>query len=207
MKREGRWTQFYIRCVKRAIDIIIASSGMIVLLVPMVIISVLIKIDSHGNVIFIQTRSGKNRKPFKMLKFRTLPPDCSHYISSNYMTDKVSLSPLQKFLRKSSIDELPQLYNVLKGDMSIIGPRPVICEETDLLCERDKYGANDVLPGLTGWAQINGRDNLDYSKKAWFDGEYVDKISFVFDLKCFMLSIGNVLTHKDFNDNNSKIKK
>lgn len=122
------------------------------------------------------------------------------------MTEKINLSPLQKFLRKSSIDELPQLYNVLKGDMSIIGPRPVICEETDLLCERDKYGANDVLPGLTGWAQINGRDNIDYRKKAWLDGEYVDRISFVFDLKCFMLSIGNVLTHKDFNDNYDKSK-
>lgn len=206
MKREGRGKQLYIRFVKRAIDVVIASSGIIVLLVPMAIITVLIKKDSRGNVFFIQTRSGKNRKPFKMLKFRTLSPDCSHYVSSNNMTEKINLSPLQKFLRKSSIDELPQLYNVLKGDMSIIGPRPVICEETDLLCERDKYGANDVLPGLTGWAQINGRDNIDYRKKAWLDGEYVDRISFVFDLKCFMLSIGNVLTHKDFNDNYDKSK-
>ena len=198
MERARR--KVYIRYIKRIIDITIALSGTIVLLVPMAIIAVLIKKDSSGNVLFIQTRSGKNRKPFKMLKFRTMPPECSHYVSSINMTDKMSLTPLQKFLRKSSIDELPQLYNVLKGDMSIIGPRPVICEETDLLCERDKYGANDVLPGLTGWAQINGRDNLDFSKKARLDGEYVDRISFVFDLKCFVLSIGKVLTHNGFND-------
>lgn len=198
--KEVRRKTIYIRCIKRIIDVIIALSGIIVLFVPMAIVAVLIMKDSSGSVLFTQIRSGKNRKPFKILKFRTLPPDSPHYIASNNMTDKIRLTPLQKYLRKSSIDELPQLYNVLKGDMSIVGPRPVICEETDLLCEREKYGANDVLPGLTGWAQINGRDELDIHQKARLDGEYVSKISFAFDLKCFILSINYVLTHNGFKD-------
>lgn len=110
------------------------------------------------------------------------------------------MTTLQRFLRKSSIDELPQLVNILKGDMSFIGPRPVICQERDLIEERDKYGANAILPGLTGWAQINGRDNLDYETKARLDGEYVNRMSFLFDLECIFLTIFSVIRHDGFND-------
>lgn len=114
--------------------------------------------------------------------------------------DRTLMSPLQRYLRKSSIDELPQLVNILKGDMSFVGPRPVICQEQDLIDERDKYGANAILPGLTGWAQINGRDNLDFVTKARLDGEYVQKQSFLFDLKCVVLTVISVLRHEGFND-------
>ncbi len=123
------------------------------------------------------------------------------YVASNdsgYI--KKHTTHFQKFLRKSSIDELPQLINILKGDMSVIGPRPVICEESNLINERERYGANAIRPGLTGWAQINGRDNLSYKEKARLDGEYVMKMNLQFDLKCFFLSIHKVLSHEGFND-------
>lgn len=114
--------------------------------------------------------------------------------------DRLQMSLLQRFLRKSSIDELPQLVNILKGDMSFVGPRPVICQEQDLIDERDKYGANSVFPGLTGWAQVNGRDTLDYVTKAQLDGEYVLRMSFLFDLKCIALTVFSVIRHEGFND-------
>lgn len=192
---------FYNRWGKRMIDIIIAIVGIIILFFPMAIIAVLVRLDSPGPVFFVQKRSGKDRVPFNIVKFRTMPADASHYIASNSMADKENLTHFQKFLRKSSIDELPQIWNILKGDMSVVGPRPVICEETFLIDERDKYDANGVRPGLTGWAQINGRDNVCFEEKAQLDGEYIKKMSFSFDLKCILLTVGILLNHDGFNDN------
>lgn len=191
----------YISFLKRTFDIIASFVGIMFLFIPSLVVALLIKIDDRGPVLFFQKRSGLNRRPFRIWKFRTLPVgtndllptrDCPH--------DRSQMTPLQRFLRKSSIDELPQLVNILKGDMSFVGPRPVICQERDLIDERDKYGANAILPGLTGWAQINGRDNLDFKTKARLDGEYVQRMSFLFDLKCVAITFIRVIRHEGFND-------
>ena len=192
----------YSKYIKRLIDVVMSLTSILFLLLPLSITSVFIMIDSRGGVFFRQKRSGKDKEPFYILKFRTMPEDMPHYLASNDLLNVENrCTRLQRFLRRSSIDELPQLINILKGDMSIIGPRPVICQEIDLIVERDKYGANSVRPGLTGWAQINGRDNLSYIDKARFDGEYVRNISFWFDMKCFLLTIKSVVRHEGFNDN------
>lgn len=186
---------------KRFFDIFASFVGIIILLLPFAIISILIKLDDGGPALFFQKRSGLNRHPFCIWKFRTLPVDTNDSLPTRDCPhDHSQMTFLQRFLRKSSIDELPQLVNILKGDMSFVGPRPVICQEQDLIDERDKYGANAVLPGLTGWAQINGRDNLDYITKARLDGEYVNRISLVFDFKCILLTIISVIRHEGFND-------
>jgi len=158
------------------------------------LIAVLIKIDSRGSVLFKQKRIGKHKSEFNILKFRTMrtdtPKDCPTHLLEN---PDVFITKVGKFLRKSSLDELPQLFNILKGDMSIVGPRPALWNQFDLIEERDKYGANDILPGLTGWAQINGRDELEIDIKAQFDGEYISKMGFVFDCKCFFKTIISAL--------------
>lgn len=196
----------YKRFGKRLVDIVVSLIGIVVLFVPMMLVSVLIKIDTSGSIFFEQKRSGKNKVPFVIYKFRTMPMETPKYVASNELDKKKQrITTLQKILRMSSIDELPQLVNILKGDMSIIGPRPVICEEVRLIDERDKYGANSVRPGLTGWAQINGRDNLEYDEKARLDGEYVKKVSFAFDMKCMFMTVCKVLTHDGFNDSVAKL--
>lgn len=192
----------YVKFFKRIIDIVIALLGIILLFIPFLLIAIVIKIDSPGKIIFSQKRCGRNRKSFYILKLRTMPKDFPKYVATNELTyKKDDFTKLEQILRKTSIDELPQLLNILKGDMSFIGPRPVICEEENLINEREKYGINSLRPGLTGWAQINGRDNLDYMSKAQYDREYFEKVCFTFDVKCFFLSIDKVLTHDGFNDN------
>lgn len=188
----------YTTYLKRVLDILLAIIILIVLALPLIIIIAITMICSSGSPFFVQERSGKNRKTFKMYKFRSMPANIPAHIPSNSLTE-IDLSLWQRWIRKTSIDELPQLVNILKGDMSFVGPRPVICEESDLLDERDKYHANDVLPGLTGWAQVNGRDILDYQTKAKLDGYYVKNINFWFDLKCIWLTIFCVLKQEDIN--------
>lgn len=191
----------YISFLKRTFDIIASFVGIMVLFIPSLVVALLIKIDDRGPVLFFQKRSGLNRCPFRIWKFRTMPVGTNAALPTRECPhDYTQMSRLQRFLRKSSIDELPQLVNILKGDMSFVGPRPVICQEQDLIDERDKYGANSILPGLTGWAQINGRDNLDYKTKARLDGEYVHRMSFLFDLKCVFLTVIKVIRHDGFND-------
>lgn len=186
---------------KRLFDVLFSLIGILLLFIPFLIVALLIKIDDGGPVLFFQKRSGLNRRPFHIWKFRTLPVGTNDSLPTCQCPhDYTQMSPLQRNLRKSSIDELPQLVNILKGDMSFVGPRPVICQEQDLIDERDKYGANAILPGLTGWAQINGRDNLDYETKARLDGEYVQRMSFLFDLKCVILTVFSVLRHNGFRD-------
>lgn len=178
---------------KRLIDIILSGIGIIVLAIPMLIIAIIIKIDSPGPILFKQKRIGLHKKTFTILKFRSMPTTVPKDTPTHQFDAKNQLSKWQRFMRKASIDELPQLYNIFVGDMSICGPRPALWNQDDLVAERDKYGANDVKPGLTGWAQINGRDELEIPVKAKLDGEYVKKISFLFDCKCLLGTIISVL--------------
>jgi len=157
-------------------------------------IAVIIKIDDPGPVFFKQKRVGIHKSHFGLLKFRSMKMSTPHDTPTHLLKNPEQyITKIGKFLRKSSLDELPQLFNIWKGEMSIIGPRPALWNQYDLIAERDKYGANDVLPGLTGWAQINGRDELEIEVKAKLDGEYVQKLSFAFDVKCFLGTITSVL--------------
>ena len=180
--------------VKRGIDFILASIGMIVLSPVFLILIIAIKIDSRGPVFFKQKRVGIHKSYFNILKFRTMKTDTPKDMPTHMLSNPEQyITKVGRFLRKTSLDELPQIINILKGEMSIIGPRPALWNQYDLLEERDKYEANDVMPGLTGWAQINGRDELEIEEKARLDGEYVQKISFVFDVKCFFGTFFSVL--------------
>lgn len=179
--------------VKRLLDIILSLLGLIILLPVFIIIMVAIKLDSKGPVFFKQKRVGINKSYFYILKFRTMkidtPKDTPTHLLEN---PEQYITRVGKFLRKTSLDELPQIWNIFVGDMSIIGPRPALWNQYDLIAERDKYGANDILPGLTGWAQINGRDELPIEVKAKLDGEYVKNMSFWMDVKCFFGTIISV---------------
>ena len=180
--------------VKRILDFTLSLIGICVLLLPMIVVAIIIKIDSKGPVIFKQTRVGKNKSHFTIYKFRSMKIDVPKDVPTHLLKDSnLYMTSWQKFMRKTSIDELPQLFNILKGDMSIIGPRPALWNQYDLIEEREKYGANNVRPGLTGWAQINGRDELEIPVKAKFDGEYIENIGFVFDCKCFLCTFWKVV--------------
>lgn len=186
----------YERAVKRILDIALSLAGIIVLGIPMLIIAAAIKIGSPGPVFFRQKRFGRNKSFFDILKFRTMRTDTPHDVPTHMLADPTKwITKTGAFLRKTSLDELPQLFNILVGDMSVIGPRPALWNQEDLIAERDKYGANNVKPGLTGWAQINGRDELPIDVKARLDGEYVEKMGFAFDCKCFFGTIVSVMKH------------
>ena len=180
--------------IKRFIDIILSLLGFIILSPFIILLVLLIKLDSKGPILFKQKRVGIHKKHFNILKFRTMkidtPKDTPTHLLDN--PDQY-ITRMGKFLRKTSLDELPQLWNILIGEMSIIGPRPALWNQYDLIAERDKYGANNVPPGLTGWAQINGRDELPIGVKAKLDGYYVEKLSLWMDIKCFFLTILSVL--------------
>ena len=181
---------------KRFIDIALSFIGIVVLAIPMFIVAAIIKLDSPGPVFFKQKRVGKDKKYFTIIKFRSMPVTAPHDTPTHQLENTEQLlSKFQRFERKMSLDELPQLFNILIGDMSIIGPRPALWNQDDLIAERDKYGANGVRPGLTGLAQISGRDELEIPVKAKLDGEYIEKMSFLFDCKCFFGTITAVLKH------------
>ena len=182
--------------VKRLLDIILSVIGIVVLSPLLIIISICTKLTSKGPVFFKQRRIGKNKIEFTIYKFRTMRSDTPHNMPTHMLKNANSyITKVGAVLRKTSLDELPQLFNIVKGDMSIIGPRPALWNQEDLINEREKYSANDIRPGLTGWAQVNGRDELEIHVKAKYDGEYVDKISFLFDLKIFFKTIINVFKH------------
>ncbi len=176
----------YQRVVKRMIDFILALVATILLSWLLLLIAICIKVESNGPVFFRQKRVGIHKKHFEILKFRSMridtPKDQPTHLLAN---PEAYITKVGGFLRKTSLDELPQLLNILKGDMAFVGPRPALWNQYDLIAERDKYGANDVMPGLTGWAQINGRDELEIPVKAKLDGDYVKKCSFLFDCRCF----------------------
>ncbi|MBQ8627777.1 MAG: sugar transferase [Agathobacter sp.] len=184
----------YKKYLKRLIDFILALGGLIVLSPIFLILCIWIKLDSKGPILFKQKRIGIHKTYFNILKFRTMYIDTPKDMPTHLLADPEQyITKAGKFLRKTSLDELPQIINILKGEMAVIGPRPALWNQDDLVAERDKYGANDVKPGLTGWAQINGRDELEIDVKAKLDGEYVEKMSFAFDVKCFFGTISSVL--------------
>lgn len=182
---------------KRVLDIVLSFIGIVFAAIPMLIVAVIIKLDSPGPVFFRQKRVGKNKKYFTIIKFRSMPITAPHDMPTHQLENPESmLSGFQRFERRMSIDELPQLFNILIGDMSIIGPRPALWNQEDLIAKRDKYGANGVRPGLTGLAQISGRDEITIPVKARLDGEYIEKMSFGFDCKCFFGTVAAVLKHE-----------
>lgn len=186
----------YERVIKRALDVLLSLAGIIVLGIPMLLISAAIKLGSPGPVFFRQKRFGIYKSFFNILKFRTMRTDTPKDVPTHLLSDPTKwITKTGAFLRRTSLDELPQLFNILAGQMSVIGPRPALWNQADLIAERDKYGANDVKPGLTGWAQINGRDELPIPVKAKLDGEYVRRLSFGFDCKCFFGTVKSVLRH------------
>lgn len=187
----------YRNYLKRAIDFCLALIGLVVLSPILLLLALWIKIDSKGPVFFTQKRVGIHKTYFNILKFRTMRIDTPHDRPTHLLDNPDQwITKAGRFLRKTSLDELPQIINILTGKMAIIGPRPALWNQYDLIEERDKYGANDVRPGLTGWAQINGRDELEIPVKAAFDGEYVKRMSFAFDIKCFFGTIASVLKHE-----------
>ena len=182
---------------KRLIDIVLSGIGIIVLIPFWIIIGLCIVVSDPGPIFFSQKRVGKNKKLFPILKYRTMKVDTPHDVPTHLLRNPEQyITKIGAFLRKTSFDELPQIFNIFVGQMSIIGPRPALWNQTDLIEERDKYGANDIRPGLTGWAQINGRDELEIPVKAKLDGEYVQNLSFFFDCRCFLWTIFSVLMRK-----------
>ncbi|KNZ42541.1 sugar transferase [Acetobacterium bakii] len=180
--------------IKRTLDIILSLTGLIVLSPLLLILVIIIKLDSKGPVLFKQKRVGIHKTHFNLLKFRTMQIDTPKDIPTHLMENPEQyITKMGKFLRKTSLDELPQIWNIFLGQMSIIGPRPALWNQYDLIAERDHYGANDILPGLTGWAQVNGRDELPIDVKAKLDGEYVKQMSFGMDIKCFYKTVVGVV--------------
>lgn len=219
MPRNGKGHyEMYEHIFKRLIDIVLSFLAIIVLAIPMLIIAVIIKIDTKGPVFFKQKRVAIHKKYFKIIKFRSMPTTAPHDTPTDQFKAEDMLTKWEKFMRKASLDELPQIFNIFSGKMSIIGPRPALWNQYSLIAERDKYGANDVKPGLTGWAQINGRDELEDAYKASLDGEYAAALkkggfkAFAMDIKCFFRTITSVLRHDgvveggtgELNKNNEK---
>lgn len=184
----------YRKWIKRWLDLVLSLVG-IVLLSPLFLLTIIaIKADSRGPVLFRQKRVGIYKTHFYILKFRTMYTDTPKDTPTHLLPDPERyITKTGRFLRKTSLDELPQIINILKGEMSVIGPRPALWNQYDLIAERDKYRANDVMPGLTGWAQINGRDELEIPVKAELDGEYVKRLSLLFDMKCLWGTVRSVL--------------
>ena len=196
----------YAKYIKRLTDIILSLTGITITIIPMIIIAVIIKADSPGPVIFKQKRIGKGKKHVSILKFRTMKTDAPKDMPTHMLKDPESMiTKTGRWLRKTSLDELPQLFNILAGQMSIVGPRPALWNQEDLIALRDGYikqtgeaqkekiTVNDLRPGLTGWAQINGRDELPIDEKAALDAQYLKNISLRFDIKCFLKTITAVL--------------
>ncbi len=182
------------RYIKRIIDVVLSGLAIIILSPLLLILCIAIKLDSPGPILFTQKRVGIHKTYFQIYKFRTMRTDTPKDMPTHMLNNPEQyITKTGRFLRKTSLDELPQIFNIFKGDMSIVGPRPALWNQDDLIAERDKYGANDVTPGLTGWAQINGRDELEIPVKAKLDGEYVKKYGFAMDVRCFFGTFLSVL--------------
>ena len=184
----------YKRFGKRALDLLLSGLGLIVLSPLFLIISIAIKAEDPGPVFFRQKRVGIHKTYFNIVKFRSMRQDTPHDMPTHLLNDPQRwITKTGRFLRKTSLDELPQIAQIFTGKMSIIGPRPALWNQYDLIAQRDQYGANDITPGLTGWAQVNGRDELEIEEKARLDGEYAQNISFGMDMKIFWMTVKNVL--------------
>lgn len=183
--------------IKRLLAVVLSLLGIVLLSWLFLLLFIAIKVDDPGPIFFRQKRVGKDKTYFNILKFRTMKVDTPHDIPTHLLENPDQyITRVGRFLRKTSLDELPQFFNILVGDMAIIGPRPALWNQYDLIAERDKYGANDVRPGLTGWAQIHGRDELEIDVKAELDGYYVRNISFPLDARCFFGTISAVVKHE-----------
>ena len=188
----------YRHYVKRILDLVMSLVGLVALSPMLILIAIAIKLTSPGPALFRQERSGLHRKHFMIYKFRTMQVDTPKNRATYLLKNPHShITPFGQFLRSTSLDELPQLLNILRGEMSFVGPRPVVYTEFNLIDERDKYGANDVLPGLTGLAQLNGRDRVRFKEKARMDGEYAANITFLGDLKLVLRTIASVFSSRD----------
>lgn len=184
----------YKRFGKRALDLLLSGLGLVVLSPLFLIISIAIKVEDPGPVFFRQKRVGIHKTYFNIVKFRSMRQDTPHDMPTHLLNDPQRwITKTGRFLRKTSLDELPQIAQIFTGKMSIIGPRPALWNQYDLIAQRDQYGANDITPGLTGWAQVNGRDELEIEEKARLDGEYAQNISFGMDMKIFWMTVRNVL--------------
>lgn len=185
------------RKIKRVLDTVISFLGLVFFSWVFLILIIAIKVDSKGPILFKQKRVGIHKSHFYIYKFRTMRIDTPKDVPTHLLEKPEQyITKIGRFLRKTSLDELPQIMNILKGDMAIVGPRPALWNQFDLIAERDKYGANDILPGLTGWAQINGRDELEIEEKAKLDGEYVKRMGLLFDLKCIVRTFTSVWKHE-----------
>ena len=193
---------------KRILAIALSIGGLICFSWLYLVLILAIKLDSPGPVLFKQTRVGIHKKHFEIYKFRTMRIDTPHDMPTHMLRNPEQyITRVGRFLRKTSLDEIPQLFNILVGDMAIVGPRPALWNQFDLIEERDKYGANDVRPGLTGWAQINGRDELEIEEKARLDGYYVENLSFGLDVKCFLGTVKSVLNREGVVEGGTGAKK
>lgn len=197
--------------VKRILDIILSLVAIIIFSWLFIIIALLIKLEDGSPILFKQKRIGKNKREFFIYKFRTMKNSTPKNVPTHLLENPESyITKIGGFLRKSSLDELPQLFNILKGDMSVVGPRPALWNQYDLIAERDKNGSNSLTPGLTGWAQVNGRDELPINIKAGYDGEYVKKIGLLFDIKIILMTVfsvfkaDGVVEGKNESNNNGK---
>ena len=187
----------YLKYIKRIIDCLLSLVATLVISWLLFIIIILIKATSKGPVFFLQRRIGIHKREFYILKFRTMRIDTPKDMPTHMLTNPEQyITPIGRFLRKTSFDELPQLFNIIIGQMAIVGPRPALWNQYDLIEERDKYGANDVRPGLTGWAQVNGRDEIPIPIKARLDGDYIEQMGFIFDMKCMIKTVGTVIRHE-----------
>ena len=189
----------YERYIKRALDVVLSAVGLVALSPLLALIALAIRLDSPGPAVFHQKRFGKDRKLFEIYKFRTMRVDAPRDVPTNDLRgSRGYITRVGRILRMTSLDELPQLWNILRGDMSLIGPRPALWNQEDLMAWRDRFGASHIRPGLSGWAQVNGRDYLsrDLEKKARRDAEYAHNVSFAFDLKCFLLTLVKVVNRQ-----------
>ena len=189
----------YERYIKRTLDVVLSAVGLVALSPLLALIALAIRLDSPGPAVFHQKRFGKDRKLFEIYKFRTMRVDAPRDVPTNDLRgSRGYITRVGRILRMTSLDELPQLWNILKGDMSLIGPRPALWNQEDLMAWRDRFGASQIRPGLSGWAQVNGRDYLsrDLEKNARRDGEYAHNNSVAFDLKCFLLTLVKVVNRQ-----------
>ena len=186
---------------KRILDIVLSGFGIVILSPLFLAIAVWIKLDSEGPVFFRQTRIGLHKEKFEILKFRTMQKDAPNDVPTHLFADSHHwVTRSGRILRRTSLDELPQIFQIFTGKMSLVGPRPALWNQYDLISERDKYGANDVIPGLTGWAQVNGRDELSVAEKARYDGEYAAHVTLGMDLKCLWKTVSTVVTRRGFHE-------
>lgn len=187
--------------VKRILDIVLSGSAILILSPLFLAIAIWIKLDSKGPVLFRQDRVGRHKRIFAILKFRTMKQDAPKNVPTHLLSDSSQwITRAGRLLRRTSLDELPQLLQIFSGKMSIVGPRPALWNQYDLIAARDKYGANDIRPGLTGWAQVNGRDALSIEEKARYDGEYAAHVTFGMDVKCLMRTVSTVVTRKGYKE-------